>query len=135
MIFDILEAKIQDAGLGVPGQSLFRSYMPSNTGVAVMTRVPLEGLSIDPLMPGRYKGRIQVITRHSDPVAGYKLATDVADVLQVQGFEEHPATADRGAATISLFIGETLPIEFPRLESDMIEWSQHFNVVFTLDRT
>jgi hypothetical protein len=133
MIFDILEQKIQDAGLAVAGQTLFRNNMPADVMIGVMTRVPLEGLQVDANMPGRHKGRMQVITRHTDPVLGAKLSADVTKVLQVQAMERYDATAERGRASISLFYPETLPIQFPRLDGGGLEFSQHFKVVFTCD--
>jgi hypothetical protein len=133
MIFDIMEKKITDAGLGEAGVSLFRSFMPSECTIGVMTRVPLEGLPVDPHMLTRYKGRMQIITRHTDPVLGAKLASGVAKALTVWSLEYHSPSSERGKATISLFIPETLPIQFPRLEGDGIEWSQHFKTVFAFD--
>ncbi len=133
MIFDILEKKIVDAGLAEAGVSLFRSFMPAETPVGVFCRVPLEGIPVDPYIPDRYKGRIQVITRHTDPMLGWQLATSLGKVLRVDSPEEHPATTEHGKALISLFIPETLPIQFPRLDGDGIEWSQHFKTVFAFD--
>lgn len=133
MIFDILEKKISDAGLGVEGETLFRAFMPAETTIGVMSRVPLEGIPVDPFMPGRHKGRMQIITRHTDPVLGAELANKVSKVLTVWSPEHYEPSSERGSATISLFIPLTLPIQFPRLEGDGIEWSQHFNVVFAFD--
>ncbi|MDE4297088.1 minor capsid protein [Phaeobacter gallaeciensis] len=133
MIFDILEQKIVDAGLGVAGESLFRQFMPAETLIGIYSREPLDGIPFDPYMPGRYRGRIQIITRHTDPVLGKKLAQDVQKVLTVWSPEDYEPNAERGAASISLFIPETLPIQFPRLEGDGIEWSQHFKTVFVVD--
>lgn len=133
MIFDILESKIEAADLGRPGETLFRSFMPAEVKIAIMTRVPLDGIPFDPYMPGRYVGRIQVITRHTDPVEGGLLAASIQKVLTVWGPETYPANEERGEAMISLFIPETLPIQFPRLDGDGLEWSQHFKTAFTFD--
>lgn len=133
MIFDILEKKIVDAGLGVEGVSLFRSFMPAETIIGVFCRVPLEGIPVDPYIPGRHKGRIQVISRHTDPVLGGQLAVALERALRVDSPEDYPATSERGSARISLFIPETLPIQYPRLDGDGLEWSQHFKAVFSFD--
>lgn len=133
MIYDILENKIAEAGLGVAGVSLFRQFMPASVNVGVMTRVPLEGLKIDPNMPCYFNGRMQVIVRHTDPVDGAALARDVSKALEVMYPEDHIANLERGPATVSIFFPETLPIQFPRLESDGIEWSIHFKTSFSFD--
>jgi hypothetical protein len=51
-------------------------------------------------------------------------------VLFVEAPEVHDATAERGRAHISLFYPKSLPIRFPRLEGNGLEWSQHFDAAF-----
>lgn len=135
MIFDILESKMQSRLGLIPGETLFRSYTPPEVSVAVMTRVPLEGIKIDPFIRNWYRGRLQIVLRHTDPVQGEILMNRVANALRVDGPEEHPASLERGRATISLFIPEALPVRFPRLDGNGIEWSQHFLAAFTFEPT
>lgn len=130
MIYDILETKLQAIGLE-PGKSLFRNYMPADCSVGVMTRVPLQGLPIDPNIPNFYRGRMQVITRHKDPVAGNLMAARVQSVLEMRaGRELHGANEERGDVHLDLFQPETLPISFPRLDGNGFEWSQMFLCAF-----
>lgn len=130
MIFDILETKLISGGFE-PGVSLFRNYMPADISVGVMTRVPLQGLPIDPYIPDYYKGEIQVIVRHNDRTAGDAMALRVQRLLALTGGNEsYPATAERGAVHLDLFQPLTLPIAFPRLSGNGFEWSQHFKCVF-----
>lgn len=133
MIWDILEAKIVDAGLGQPGVSLFRGFMPSDVRVGVMFRHPLQGVRINPYIPGFYRPTLQAIVRHHDPVAGSLLAGQVMKKLTVQGRENHPATAERGAVLISMFYPRELPIQFPRLDGNGIEWSINFITAFSIE--
>lgn len=130
MIFDILEQKLTDSGLVVPGTSLFRGDMPGECEIGVMLRIPLDGVTIDPFMEGWHKTSLQVITRHVDPVAGEKLANDVCRVLLVESPEHYPGNSERGPAHINIFYPQTLPIRFPRLEGNGLEWSQHFTAAF-----
>ena len=130
MIFDILEQKLVNAGLGVAGVSLFRNYMPPECSVGLMFRAPLIGIKINPHITGWYRTELQLITRHTDPVLGNLLALDAARILKVESLEIYPLSAERGRAQITLFYAETLPIQFPRLEGNGYEWSQHFCAAF-----
>lgn len=131
MIFDILEEKLRRSFLLVPGESLFREYMPPECHVGAMTKIPLSGIDIDPHIENWYRGRIQIITRHTDPEEGGRLANKVAGVLRVISPEDYPPSAERGKARISIFFPETLPIRFPRLSGNGYEWSQHFKTTFS----
>jgi hypothetical protein len=134
MIFDILEKKLEDAGIGIPGETIFRGFLPSEVEIGVMSRVPLDGIPIDHYIPDRYTGKIQIISRHKDPVLGSAMAEAISKALTVQSTERHEANEERGYAEITQFLPETLPIQFPRLEGDGIEWSQHFKAVFSFDK-
>ncbi|SCW95652.1 minor capsid protein [Ancylobacter rudongensis] len=133
MIFDILEHKIAAAGLGVPGESLFRGTMPAECTVGVLFRMPLEGIPVDPHIVGWHKPRLQVIVRHTDPVQGEALANKVIKTLLVEHPEDHPATAERGRARITVFYPAQLPIQFPMLEGNAIEWSLNFRTAFSVE--
>lgn len=130
MIFDILEQKLIDAGVAEAGKSLFRGYMPSDVTVGVMLRTPLDGIKIDPFIEGWHKTELQVIVRHTDPVEGLKLANRVSQVLYTHKLEKYPANEERGPAHINAFYPETLPVQYPRLEGNAIEFSQYFKAAF-----
>jgi hypothetical protein len=129
MIYDILEAKLTAAGF-TPGQTLWRNYMGAEVTVGVMIRAPLGGIEIDPHIPGWHQTRLQVITRHHDPVDGMNMAVAVSKILRVDAPETHPASAERGEAHITLFSPRTLPVQFPRLEGNGYEFSQQFDAAF-----
>lgn len=133
MIHDIVERKIERAGLARTARSLFREHMPPDVSEAVMTRLPIEGVSIDFNMPGFHRTSMQVIVRNPDPEKGMKLATDIMNVLSVTGGQElHPATRERGEVRLKLFHPRHLPARFPRLEGDELEFSINFLVVFSI---
>lgn len=129
MISDILEQKLVPGGF-VPGQTLFREYFPADCAIGVMTRVPLQGLPLDPGIPDYYKGRMQVIVRHTEPDLGARMAVRVQKLLTTMTRERYPASDLRGEVHLDLFHAETLPISFPRLEGNGFEWSQHFRCAF-----
>jgi hypothetical protein len=130
MIFDILEKKLIDSGLVVAGESLFRSYMPGECQIGVMIRTPLTGINIDPFIEGWHKASIQVITRHVDPVEGAKMSAQISKILVVESPEKYEASEERGPAHINVFYPATLPIQYPRLQGNGLEFSQHFIAAF-----
>lgn len=133
MIFDILEQKIIDVNLGTPGSSLFRNFMPADCLQGVLLRAPLAGIAVDPTIIGWHKSRMQVVVRHTDPVDGYDYAMKVIKALTFQGNDVYPRNQERGEARLMLFFPETLPVQFPLLEGNAIEWSVHFKTAFSIE--
>lgn len=133
MIYDILEEKIRASILLVPGESLFRNYMPPEVTIGAMVRVPLDGIPVDHYMPNYYRGKMQVITRHINPVDGDFMANSISKLLRVEYPESYIASVERGAAIISIFLPLTLPIRFPSLAGNGFEWSQTFTCTFSFD--
>lgn len=129
MIHDILEQKLIAIGF-TAGVDLFRSFMPGDVSRGVMTRSALRGILVDPYKPNHYIGEMQIVVRHQDPVDGLKMANLVQRALQVETRTIYPATSERGETHLDMFIPETLPIQFPRLDGSAIEWSQNFHMVF-----
>lgn len=121
------------AGLATPGVDCFRNAFPAEVKKGVMIRVPLEGIETDIYIPGYHKARIQIATRHTDPVLGTEFANAVSKALTIQTRVASPANAERGAAFIDLFFPVTMPIQFPRLAGNGFEMSQHFNIVFGME--
>ncbi len=133
MIHDILEEKMRQSTVLIPGETLFRSYMPPEVRIGAMIRVPLTGIDIDPYKPNYYRGQFQVVTRHVSPVDGDALANTISRLLLVRSPESYSASIERGQAMISVFQPETLPIRFPSLEGNGFEWSQMFMASFTFE--
>lgn len=134
MIYDILEQKLTADGF-VEGETLFRNHMPAECVVGVMSRAPISGIPINPNIPNYYKGRMQIIIRHKDPIAGHQMAGRVQKLLTVEAREHYPASEERGETHLDLFRPETIPIFFPRLDGNGFEWSQHFETVFGMKST
>lgn len=130
MIFEILENKLVDAGLGVKGVSLFRNFMPADCQIGVLFRTPLTGVDIDPYIEGWHKDRMQAIVRHVDPVLGEDMAHEVIKTLLVNTPEIYPETPEYPETHISLFFPMAEPIQFPLLEGNCIEWSLNFKMAY-----
>ncbi|RWB95534.1 MAG: hypothetical protein EOQ56_27680 [Mesorhizobium sp.] len=132
MIWDILLTKITDAGLAVENENLFLNTIPAEVNLAVMLKAPLTGVVIDPYLPGYYKPSIQAIVRHTDPVEGEAMASQLSRTLTIAGPEFYPANGSRGAVKLSLFYPRTLPIMYPRQDGNSFEWSINFNTAFAV---
>lgn len=132
MIYDILIAKLEALGY-VQGQSLFTGTIPGEINRAVMLRVPLEGVPIDPYIPGRYKGPVQVVVRDNDPGRGARDARAVQKVMTVDARQHFEATPERGRVHLDQSQPRTLPVAYPRLESNIFEWAQTFDLIWGIE--
>lgn len=135
MIFDALEHRLEQSGLLVPGETLFRHFMPGEISVGAFMRAPLDGIKINPSMPNWYTGEIQVITRHTDPVVGEDLASRIGDVLTIRALTQFPMLTGYQDAHVTKAQPLTLPIRFPRLQGNGLEFLQTFFVAFGYIRT
>lgn len=114
---DAVVAIIQQAGLGVPGKTLFHTHMPANVpkGILVMARVPV---MIDKYT-GLRKGPFQVIVRAATIVEAHALATQLMSALATEGKRQGPVRF--------LFIKpEHDPLVFPRTEGGQFEASVNY---------
>lgn len=132
MRIDIIEKILQDAGVGAPGESMFSHQIPADMRQGIMLKMPLDGFTVDNYLPGFYKGSFQVIVRATTSAEGEAKCREVIKALvrnQSQDFYDAPGKL---AMRIDMLILDKLPIRYPRQESNAIEWSINFNVVFVL---
>ena len=132
MIWDILENKLIVAGFGPVGKSLFREHMPADVRIGIMIKSPVTGISIDPYIPGFYKTEFQIIVRHAEANAGELMAKAVMNAIVKEAPETFAATAEHGAVKVHRIGATKLPIRFPRLEGNGIEWSLNFWTSFSV---
>ncbi|QIG69080.1 hypothetical protein EVB78_047 [Rhizobium phage RHph_N1_15] len=135
MIWDIIVKKIEDAGLGQMGETIFRSTMPADASVAIGLFEPLDGIHVDPNLPYFYKPTLKVIVRHNKISVGRKLAQDIMDLLTVTSEEFYEATEERGRVLLKVFYPKALPIQFPSAVNNLTEWSLNFQTAFTMRPT
>jgi hypothetical protein len=130
VIFDVLTQRLVDLNLGVPGETIFHNFMGAEISRGVMFRTPLTGIPVDPYIEGRHATEIQVITRHTDPVDGMNLANAISRALVLESPRVFEIDGNR--IHVSMVYPKTMPIQFPRLEGNGLEFSQHFDTVFAM---
>ncbi|OCP21899.1 MULTISPECIES: minor capsid protein [unclassified Ensifer] len=132
MIWDIIVKKIVDAGLGVSGETIYRSTIPADAKVAIGLFEPLDGIHVNPSLPDFYKPGLKVIVRHNKISEGRKLANDLMKLLTVTAEEIYEANAERGRVHLKVFYPKALPIQFPSAVGNLTEWSINFQTAFTM---
>ena len=131
MIFDVFVQKLQAAGYR-PGADLFIDTIPGTINKAIMLRTTLAGIAIDPHIPNRYRGPLQVVVRDVDATDGLRRAKEIQRLITLDRREYHPANpaAGRGPVHLDLCSPKTLPVRYPRLDGNGLEWSQMFDVLW-----
>ena len=114
---------IENAGHGVIGETLFIGTIPSDCPSAVMLKDPLSGHKIDGGMESFYPSSVQMIVRDPDSEVSYQRALDISGVLNGINLSDNDVH-------LAWVIADTLPIQFPRAESDDIETSVRFRIGF-----
>lgn len=133
MIWDIIANKIEQAGLATLGETMYEQTMPADRRICVGLFEPLDGIKIDPHLPGLYKPNLKVIVRHDRIDLGKQLAADISRLLIVLGEEVYEATPERGRVRLKVFYPRSLPIQFPSLVGELTEWSINFQTAFTIN--
>lgn len=129
MIFDVFAQKLQQAGYQL-GSDLFIGTIPGTINSAVMLRTTLAGIKIDPFIPKRFRGPLQVVVRDTDAIRGGRRAKEIQLLLTLHVREHFEGNAERGPVHLDLCQPMTLPVPYPRLEGNGLEWSQMFDVVW-----
>jgi hypothetical protein len=89
--------------------------------IGVLVKSPLDGMKVDPEMPGYVTGAIQIVVRHKDPIAGDALAKEISTKLTVKG-TPMPLTG----YTLKCFYPMSEPIMFPPNDAALFEFSVTF---------
>lgn len=115
---DALVQRIAEAGLGIPGRTLFHSHMPAEVkvGTLVMARVPV---TIDPYT-GMRKGPFQVICRDLE----IDLAHDRASLI-IKAMVSEGVTV--GGVKFLFIKASNEPLVFPRTEGAQFEAAVNYN--------
>lgn len=126
-IFEILVQKLESANMGSAGSTIFVESMPPKITEGIMLKTPLDGIPVDVYLPGKHRGVIQVVNRDVEINNGYRVANEIARVLSTMGREQYTGLH------IDVMYPETLPIKYPNLVGDGLEFSQHFRVCFGIE--
>lgn len=129
---DIIESLLADAGVGIPGQTLFIHQIPATMREGVMIKLPLEGFPVNGYLPGYFKGSFQVIVRAVTNAEGEAKCREVCKALVTARTKDYFDSPGQLAMRIDQLLLDRLPIRYPRQESNAIEWSINFTVVFVL---
>jgi hypothetical protein len=119
--------RLEDAGLGVQGQSIFVDQMPMTVTTALMLRNPISGVPIDNYLPGFYRARFQVIARAPTYDAGQALVRQAIATLRV------PAETMIGTMKVNFCRPVALPVAYPLSSANLIEWNVIFELCFVSD--
>lgn len=123
----VLAKVVHDAGLAkMEGRdrNIFVHQMPEDVLRGVLFRQPDGGDEINWYMPGYYRTSFQVVVRESDYQAGMKLAEDISAALTVRN-------KMLGNYCVTHILPKNKPFVFPRSSGDLLEFSVHFDAVFS----
>lgn len=133
MRIDLLANQLASQGVGIIGKTIFAHYMPAECEQGVLIKLPIGGIEHDNYMPGFYKSRIQAIVRAQSESKGEKLSDKVIQALvhkQTKDYFDQPGS--KFAMRINYLLQDQLPIRYPRLDGNGIEWSLNFLTSFVL---
>jgi hypothetical protein len=120
-----LAQRLEDAGIGIQGESVFINSIPAECPQGVLLRNKLQGTLIDHELPGYYKTSFQLIVRSTSYVGGEELIGQVFDALTV----ERPAQI--GPMLFKFMRPKSLPAVFPLSKGNLLEFAADFEVAFT----
>lgn len=125
MKLELIAKVIEDANLGVIGQTIFVNSMPAEVQKGVVLKNPLAGIDISPYLPGYYRGRLQAIVRAPTHEDGDNLAELVGRSLKMFNREFRDTDGSLLLKVNHIFPAQ-LPIVYPHTPSRSIEWSLNY---------
>lgn len=108
--------KLESAGLGVAGQSLFIHTFPAETSEGIMLRPRLIGAKIDHDLPGFLKFDFQMITRGRSHLPTQALATAAAHALTLYRVK-------MDTWTVNYMRPMNIPVGYPISVGEMVEYN------------
>jgi hypothetical protein len=129
MKLEILAKVLEDAGIGTIGETIFVHRMDAETNVGILLRNPLDGTPVDPNLPGYYRSKLQAIVRHTTQQAGDELTGRVGKALKMFN-RRFTGPGGELVMKINHIFPSQLPITYPRLPGQGIEWSLNFTTSY-----
>ena len=115
--------RLQLAGVGIKGKSLFLQMMPAEARRAVMLRLPLSGMRINHELPGYFKGQFQLTVRAQSYEDGRELIEQAIDHLTIANeLVEHQQ--------FNYCRPCYLPVAFPLSKGNLVEYTVMFDCSF-----
>jgi len=130
---DLIAKLLQDNGAGKIGSTIFLHFMPVECKKGVLIKEPLAGMQTNNELPGFYKTRFQIIVRAPTQTEGDALVKIIQKAIlmkQERSFYEPGSNAF--AMKVLHCLPDSLPIRFPRLEGNEIEWSLNYQISFVI---
>lgn len=129
MILEAIATVLVENKLGVMGKTLFLHHMPETCKQGVVLRIPLSGIQTDSYKPGFYKSGYQAIVRDKAHESGQALADKVMEKLE---FYNRDFADKKGKPTIRILQSYAciLPVVYPKLPDNMLEWSTMFDIQY-----
>jgi hypothetical protein len=119
--------RLEAAGVGAPGTSLFINIMPTECELGVLLKPPLTGTKIDYELPGYFKTSLQVVARSHDYNTGLLLAKQAVTALLITS----DTVVDN--MTIRFLRPKHQPVAFPLSEGNFIEFNVSMEVCYNAD--
>lgn len=117
-VLSVIAQMIEEAGYGTVGIDIFIGMMPEDQPRCLMLRIPFTGAPIDDGMKNFYDTSFQIIVRDPNPERGYQTCVEVSNALKVRRYT-------REDVSISWMFPKSLPVNYPRGDSQEIENSVH----------
>lgn len=114
---------LESEGLGTPGKTLFAHFMPHEATDAIMVRLPLRGVDVDPNLPGYFKTRLTAIVRSTEFVAGAAKAQEMMRALTVYDQQV-------GDIYVKRMYPCSLPTPYPLSDGNLYEIQVNVDIVF-----
>lgn len=120
-ILNEIQDYVHNLGLAIVGDDSYASSMPADVPRGVLFRLPLNGVPIDPELPGYRKTSIQVIVRDASREEGEERCLILMDALTMnETFLEN--------FKITYMRPRHDPIDYPRSGSGYVEFSVNYDV-------
>lgn len=120
---------LEDATLGIRGQSIFVNSMPAACMRGVLLREKIKGTTIDYELPGYFRAKYQIIVRCVDYLTGEQLMEKVFACLTL---------SEQDVETVHYNYSRpiTEPVSFPLSEGNLLEFTADFDTAYyILDQT
>ena len=128
---------LEQAGVGIPGETLFMHSMPPDIGFGVMLLPSLAGSPISfETLEFRKDVGFQAIVRSPTYARGIVLAQKVFDVLTITKRTLFPAIPEQNipAMLVSYIRPQQDPQPYPRLEDNSLEVSTNFFMTYAIQK-
>ena len=130
MNYELIAKKIEAAGLGQIGKSIFIDSMPAEVKRGILIKSPIAGVKIDHELPGWYKPRLQIIVRSQTHLDGSTLSNAISNLFMTKQETIWRDDSNNPVFLIKHILPESLPIVYPRSDGNGLEFSINFDFCY-----